>query len=125
MYFCLKKRKCYYAKYYSLSEQKQKTISTTSELYNACCDGNLKKVENLLNTLSLDEINRIEQNGSTALHAACQYGYLDIVRALLERGASRRQVNNKNKTPQDEARNEKIKALFTRSPNATNERFVS
>jgi hypothetical protein len=96
-----------------------------SKLYNACCDGNLKNVKNLLNTLSVDEINRIEQNGSTALHASCHYGHLDVVRELLERGASRRQLNKNNKTPEDESCNEQIKALFRRSPNASNERFVS
>jgi ankyrin repeat protein len=79
------------------------------------CNGNLKKVKSLLNTLSLDEINRIEQNCSTALHASCHYGHLDIVHELLERGASRGQLNKNNKTPEDEACNEQIKELFRRS----------
>ncbi|CAF0959575.1 unnamed protein product [Rotaria sordida] len=96
-------------------------MSNESELYKACCNGDLKKVKSLLKTLSLDEINQLEPNGSTALHASCYFGHSDIVKVLLECGASRRQLNNNNKTPEDEACNEQIKLLFRRSFNNANE----
>ncbi len=114
--------KCFCFFLHSIYGQKQRKMS---ELYKASCNGNLESVKRLLNTLSLDEINRIETNGSTALHASCHYVHLDIVCALLERDACRRQLNKNNKTPEDESCNEQIQALFERSLNASNERFVS
>jgi ankyrin repeat protein len=59
--------------------------------------------------LSLDEINRIEQNSSTALQASCNYGHSDIVRTLFEGGASRRQLNKNNEVPKDQACNKQVK----------------
>jgi hypothetical protein len=85
----------------------------------------LKKGGSLLKILSSDEINRYEPNGSTALHIACRNGHVDIIRALLERGASRRQLDQDNRAPLDENENEKIKECFYRSSGSTNERFVS
>lgn len=103
-----------------------KKMSEESKFYKACRNGNLKQVKNLLQTLSLNEIDRVEPNGSTALHASCHYGHLDIVRALLERGVSRRPLNKNNRTPEDEAfNNEQIKALFRRSSSGMKDRFVS
>ena len=100
-------------------------MSEESELYKACCADDLEKVKSLLERLSLDEIDRIEPNGSTALHASCHYGHLDIVKALLRCGASRRQMNGNNRTPGDEAYSEQIKALFRRPSTNADERFVS
>jgi hypothetical protein len=67
--------------------------------------------------MSLDEINKVEPNGSTALHAACYYNRIDIVELLLDAGAARSIRNRRfNLTPFDEA-NETIKKLFYRVNN--------
>ncbi|CAF1102713.1 unnamed protein product [Rotaria sp. Silwood1] len=46
--------------------------------------------------MNLEDIDQIQSNGSTALHAACYFNHLEIVRRLLEAGASRA---IKNKIP--------------------------
>ncbi|CAF4890082.1 unnamed protein product, partial [Rotaria magnacalcarata] len=60
------------------------TTTTTSppkcsDFYIACRDNNQGKVKELLETMTPDEVDRLEPNGSTALHAACFYGHYHIV----------------------------------------------
>lgn len=68
-------------------------------------------------------MNRMELNGSTALHVASYQGHEKIVELLLEKGASSSTKNKFNNTPLDEAKTEKIKEMIHRSMN--NSRFVS
>jgi hypothetical protein len=96
-----------------------------SELYKACRDGNILRVQNLLSSLSLDDVNLIEPNGSTALHAASYYGHKDIVKLLLEKGARRHQLNAYHLSPADEASTPEIKQLFKRPLTEKNQRFGS
>jgi hypothetical protein len=95
-----------------------------SEFYLACCKGDLETVRCLLCTLSLDALNQIEPNGSTALHAASHYGHIDVVRLLLEKGAQRRLLNSFNLTPVDEAQTDEMKELFNRTETSITKRFV-
>ncbi|CAF0996600.1 unnamed protein product [Rotaria sp. Silwood1] len=95
-----------------------------SEFYLACRTGDLGTIQRLLPTLSLDALNRIEPNGSTALHAACHYGHIDVVRLLLEKGAQRRLLNKFNLIPVDEAQSREMKQLFDRPTTAATQRFV-
>ena len=85
---------------------------SASEFYYACRNGELAKVQSLLESMSKDEIDRMEPNGSTALHAAAYYGHGDIVRVLLEKGAARKQNNKYGKTPEEEAITEEITQIF-------------
>ncbi|CAF1409154.1 unnamed protein product, partial [Rotaria sp. Silwood1] len=73
--------------------------------------------------MSVEEMNQIEPNGSTALHVASYRGHEKIVELLLERGASHSIVNRYQNTPLDEAKTEKIKKLIRGRINNT--RFVS
>lgn len=94
--------------------ERERSMPTLSAFYQACRNGDIDQVQQSLPTMSLDEINRIESNGSTALHAACYYGRLDIVRLLLDAGACRSIRNRRySLTPFDEA-NESIRQLFYR-----------
>lgn len=68
-------------------------------------------------------MNRMELNGSTALHVASYQGHEKIVELLLEKGASSSTKNKFNNTPLDETKTEKIKEMIHRSMN--NSRFVS
>ncbi|CAF3637825.1 unnamed protein product [Rotaria sp. Silwood1] len=88
--------------------------STTSDFYCACRSGLIDKVREQLPNMTLEEIDRIEGNGSTALHAACYYGHTEIVKLLLEKGASRSIKNAYKCLPCDEAREDEIKRLFIR-----------
>jgi ankyrin repeat protein len=90
----------------------------SSEFYFACRTGDLVSVDRLLNRLSFYELNRLEPNGSTALHAAAYYGHINIVQRLIEHGAIVRTLQNKyHLTPAQETKNEDIKRLL--EPDAT------
>ncbi|CAF3172406.1 unnamed protein product [Rotaria sp. Silwood2] len=88
--------------------------STTSQFYYACRNGKVDEVREQLPKMTLEEIDQIQANGSTALHAACYYGYTEIVKLLLKRGASRSIPNVHKCLPYDEAEKEEIKKLFLR-----------
>jgi hypothetical protein len=93
--------------------------STTSEFYCACRDGDIDKVRKELPKMDLGELDKIQGNGSTALHAASYYGHTEIVKMLLNRGASR-SIQNKHKcVPYDEAKTEEIKKLFLRQSSSS------
>lgn len=83
-----------------------------SEFYCACCNGDLTNVKALLTSMSTTEIDCMEPNGSTALHAASYFSHIDIVRLLLEKGASPDQKNKYGKMPEEEAKNSEIAQLF-------------
>lgn len=99
-----------------------------SSFYIACRNNQIKKVTEYLKKMSLDQIDRIEPNGSTALHVASYQGHPDIVQLLLKAGADRSIVNKYNCVPFDEAKNDQIKRLFLRQPNqnrfATNQGHI-
>ncbi|CAF1289792.1 unnamed protein product [Adineta steineri] len=97
----------------------------TSKFYRACRTGDIKTVEELLSTLSLDEINQFEPNGSTALHCASCYGHAEIVKQLLDKGASRSLKNKYGKTAADEAATMQIKVLFNRPFHEATARYVT
>jgi len=89
----------------------------------ACRNGDLGTVEQLLPTLTLDEINQIESNGSTSLHAACHFNHPQIVKLLLDCGALRTTLNSHGCTAFDEAATDQIKQLFPRPFAAGQTRF--
>jgi hypothetical protein len=93
--------------------------SQPSSLYFACRNGDVKTVTNLLSQLTKDDLDQIEPNGSTALHAASYYGHTAIVRLLLNRGCSTTIQNKFDKTPMDEAANEEIHQLFVKQQNSS------
>src|SRR5579871_5192120 len=84
-----------------------------SDFYKACRDGDLSKVDRLLKTMSVREINQVESsNNSTALHAASYFGHADIVKRLLAVGANIHTHNGHGFTPVQEAKTQEIKDLF-------------
>ncbi|CAF1097874.1 unnamed protein product [Didymodactylos carnosus] len=101
----------------SLSKQ-----ASCSDFYLACRNGDTETVRTFLRTLTSAEINRLEPNGSTALHAATYNGHTEIVRLLLLHQASRSVINVYKMTPYQEASKIEIKQLF-RCPSST--RFLS
>lgn len=87
---------------------------TTSDFYYACRNGDTAYVREHLPNMTLDEINQVQANGSTALHAACFYGHEEIVQMLLDKGASRSVSNRHKCLPYDEAKTDEIKKMFLR-----------
>jgi hypothetical protein len=89
-------------------------MTSTSDFYNACRDGKLDEVREKLSTMNLEDIDRMEPNGSTALHVACYRGHKEIVKLLLDKGARRSLLNKYKNLPYDESESDEIKALFRR-----------
>ncbi len=84
-----------------------------SEFYRACREGDLMQVDRYLKTMTLREINKIEEsNNSTALHAASFFGHANVVKRLLELGANVHIRNGHGNTAEQEARTQEIKDLF-------------
>jgi ankyrin repeat protein len=101
-------------------------MSKLSEFYLACRNGDLDTVQHLLPNMSDEQKNRIESNGSTALHAATYFGHHDIVKLLLENGCATWIRNNYKNTPYDEAQDEEMRRLFHRPvQNNESNRFAS
>ncbi|CAF1283289.1 unnamed protein product [Rotaria sordida] len=95
----------------------------TSPFYNACRNNNIDLVKKYLQEMSLEEINKLEPNGSTALHVAAYRGHEEIVQLLLQKDACYTTVNKYNCTPLDEAKTDRIKQMIRRRMNKT--RFIS
>lgn len=98
-----------------------------SEFYIACRTGDVPSVEHLLNHLSFYDLNRLEPNGNTALHAAAFFGHIEIVRRLVEHGAIVRTLKNKyNLTPAEETTHENIRRLLQPDANyQPRKRFIN
>lgn len=96
-----------------------------SAFFYACSNGDVDVVQWLLPTFPLVEIDRLEPNGTTALHAACENGHTEIVRLLLAKGVARHLKNVFNLTPNDVATNRDIKQLFQRPLKEALSRFTS
>ncbi|CAF0835541.1 unnamed protein product [Adineta steineri] len=91
------------------------TEKKTSDFYWACRNGDVDAVKRILPNLSSTDVNRVESNGSTALHAASYYGHAVIVQLLLERGADTTIKNKYKKTAEDEASTDEVRAVFKAS----------
>jgi hypothetical protein len=103
------------------NSSKKAEVGKASEFYWACRHGNYRKVKNLISRLNYEQLSQIEQNGSTALHAATYYGHYKIVQLLLDQGCSRTTLNRYGHTAYDEVQNEQMRSLFTRP---SSQRFV-
>ncbi|CAF1542824.1 unnamed protein product, partial [Didymodactylos carnosus] len=88
--------------------------TSVSDFYQACCNNQVTKVERYLEILSLCDIDKLQPDGSTALHIAASFGYQQIVRLLLQAGASPTILSKHGLTPADLAKTEEIKQLFHR-----------
>lgn len=99
------------------------TSNVCSNFYLACRQNNFEEAQKLLQNMTLNEVDRIEPNGSTALHSASYHGHSSIVELLLQAGANRAIMNKYRCIPYDEAKNDDIKGLFLRIPNSN--RLVS
>ena len=91
---------------------------TPSEFYFACRNNEIETVRRILDEQSVEDLDRMEPNGSTGLHAACFYKHDQIVQLLLERGFTRRTINKYESTPFGEATGV-IRNLFQRPKTST------
>lgn len=103
-----------------MSRERQAHMSTagTSEFYHACSISDIPRVKSYLNQITLEEINRIESNGNTALHVAAFYHNLGVVYLLLKQGAVISIKNRYDFTPFEETTSSYIKQLLSNRGNA-------
>ncbi|CAM4919098.1 unnamed protein product [Rotaria socialis] len=103
------------------SASNSSAVTKSSNFYYNCRNNDIDEANRLLHTLTLKEINQIEPNGSTALHAAAYYGNYEIVKMLLAKGAQRTIKNIHGCIPYEEAKTKDIKKLFKRQDRAGTE----
>lgn len=90
-----------------------------SEFYFACRNGDIDKVKRMLPTIPYNQLNHLEANGSTPLHAATYYGHLEIVRLLLhEYGCIRHLRNRYGSTAYEEAQTDEMREFYHRPLNS-------
>jgi ankyrin repeat protein len=93
------------------------TEGEASTFYFLCKDGKTDEVRQILEAEdcpSIDELNKVQPNGSTPLHAAAYYNHPEIVQLLLERDCPRTELNRFSNTAYDEAQTREMKQLFNR-----------
>jgi hypothetical protein len=100
------------------------SAQTPSDFYQACRNGDVDVVKQMLTELNTADINRLEPNGSTSLHAASFYNHKAIVQILLQHGAKPWILNKYNMTPYEEAANDEIRSLFRRPLETNTNRFA-
>jgi ankyrin repeat protein len=76
-----------------------------SNFYLACRDSKFEEVQNLLRTMILNDVDRIEGNSSMALHTASYHGHYKIVKLLFDAGANKAIPNKYQCLRYDEAMN--------------------
>ncbi|CAF0974251.1 unnamed protein product, partial [Didymodactylos carnosus] len=69
--------------------------SNLSDFYVACRNGAVDMVQNHLKTIRIEDMNRLEPNGSTALHAASYNGHTTIVQEILKTDKAIRSTRNR------------------------------
>ena len=90
----------------------------------SCREGDLDPVRELIASNAYVDINRLEPNGSRALHAASHFGHPEIARLLLhQHGVRRHRRNRHGLTAYEESANDEIRQIFHRSANS--QRFSS
>ena len=114
----------------SKEEKKEEPIlhrpqqAQASDLYWACQAGDLDFVRGLIALNPSTDLNRLEPNGSTALHEASHFGHAETVRLLLhQHGVVRHRRNRHGLTAYEESASDEIRQLFHRSANS--QRFSS
>ncbi|CAF1127082.1 unnamed protein product [Didymodactylos carnosus] len=93
-----------------------------SDFYFACRNGDVEFVKQMLEEAECD-LNCLESNGSTPLHAACYYGHEEIVQLLIAHNCGRSQINSHGLTAYEEAANDEIRQLFKRPGREGSQRF--
>ena len=102
------------------SDAEEKNISVKlqqdegNEFYWACRNGDVEHVKQLLRTIPYNDLNQVEFNGSTPLHAASSYGHAEIVTLLLREDYPRKHRDLDGLTAYERAQTEQIRCLFHR-----------
>jgi hypothetical protein len=93
-------------------------VGEASKFYFACRNGDINTVREMLPAISYDQLNQLEPNGSTPLHAATYFGHLDIVHLLIHEYSCQRHLRNcQGFTAYEEAQTDEMRQLYHRPSN--------
>ena len=93
---------------------KKNIPAKASDFYFACRNDNIDYVRENLKEMSLEEIDKLEPNGSTALHAATFYDNKEIVQLLFSAKCSRTRLNRYGQMPYEEIQTVEMRKLHER-----------
>ena len=101
------------------------SIADTS-FHQACREGDLKRVCELLPTMTSEQLNQSGPDGNTPLHCACEGNHEEIVAVLLDDRdmCSRTKLNRKGFTAYQTTDSERIRKRFHRPASSDDQRFL-
>ncbi|CAF1069963.1 unnamed protein product [Rotaria sordida] len=93
-------------------------VEDASQFYFACRNGDIDTVKQILPSIHYDQLNQLEPNGSTALHAATYFDHVDIVRLLLHEYSCQRNIQDHHDfMAYEKAQTDEMRQLYNRSSN--------
>ena len=94
------------------------TTAETSDFYHACAISDIPRVKSHLARMNINEMNRTDLNGDTALHIAAYHQNAGVVYLLLRNGAIGSIKNRYDLIPSEETTSTYIKQLLSTTGNA-------
>jgi hypothetical protein len=96
------------------AKKKKHTQSELSKFYCACERGDTDYVREHLTQMSIEDIDKLEGNGDTALHVATRNDHKEIVQLLFNAGCSKTTLNYCAKMPHEEIKTPQMKGIYER-----------
>ncbi|CAF1058972.1 unnamed protein product [Adineta steineri] len=94
--------------------RKKYTQSEPSKFYCACRDGNVDYVREHLPHMLIEDVDKLEGIGDTALHVATRNDHKEIVKLLLKADCSTTTLNHDGKMPYEESKTPEMKKIYMR-----------
>jgi hypothetical protein len=90
------------------------THSKPSDFYCACRDGDIDYVREHLTEMSIEDVDKLERNGDTAVHVATRNEHKEIVQLLVNAECSRTTLNYCGKMPHEEIKTPEMSKIYER-----------
>ena len=94
--------------------RKRYTQSEPSDFYCACKDGDIDYIKEHLPQMSIEDMDKLEANGDTALHVATRNDHKEIVQLLINTECSKTTLNCFGKMPYEESKSPQMKNIYER-----------
>jgi hypothetical protein len=100
--------------YFLTRDNPNRRDGVSSDFYMACKHNDINKVRDMIPNRTIEQLNQIESNGGTSLHAAIYYGYPELVELLLQCGCNPDIEDRHQQTARDNIRHKQIRDLVER-----------